>query len=116
MPLALVGIYQFIGTRRSFIAVGGGWLFFRTEPWGGGWIRLEDLTMAELRTPNGGVAHLRRDDPSFRSRLVTTPASFDVPSELQHQVALQVLSHSPTMDEDAREVLDGWAHAAPRSL
>src|ERR1039457_4433418 len=45
------GLYQFLGARRRYAAVGQGWLYLRTEPFGSGkWARFADIQTIKVRS------------------------------------------------------------------
>jgi len=45
------GLYQFLGARRRYAAVGPGWLYLRTEPFGSGkWARFDDIQTIKVRS------------------------------------------------------------------
>ena len=113
LPIALAGLYQVAGARRAYIAVGAGWIFFRSEPWGGGWARTADLTSAEVSKPRqGGVPFLRLTGPSFVARLSLITQPSGTPSDLQREIGRELLRNPPPMEQDARDVLESWADKA----
>jgi hypothetical protein len=113
LMMALVGLYQVAGARRAFIAVGAGWIFFRTEPWGGGWIRTANLTSAALSKPRqGSVPFLRLTGPSFVARLSLVTQPLGGLSDLQREIGRELLRNPFPMEQDARDVLETWADKA----
>lgn len=113
LPIGLAGLYQVAGARRAYIAVGAGWIFFRSEPWGGGWTRTTDLTSAEVSKPRqGAVPFLRLTGPSFVARFSLITQPLGSPSELQREIGRELLRNPPPMEQDTRDILESWADKA----
>lgn len=115
VPIALLSLYQMLRARRAFIAVGRGWVYFRSAVTGASWTRVEGITSVTVHVPRGGMATLRLSGPDFQARMALTSMTVQRPSALHRDLARQVQAQQPETDEKARAVLERWAHARPAS-
>lgn len=107
MPLAALASLAWVEVRRSYIAVGDGWLYVRTRLVGGGWTFFSSLESGKV-TGKGGATLLLRG-PSFCGRLAVRSASMRRPTKFHGELARQVLAQRIELSAQARFVLKAWA-------
>jgi hypothetical protein len=106
--LAPLGLHQILAARRSFVAVGPGWLAVRAEAFGqGSRSRVSDLAVVKVWRPSRGPDLLiikARDGSTFRFGLGDANRVTDLRKELARQVLASPVQISP----DAGEHLRCW--------
>jgi hypothetical protein len=108
LPVTVIWLYMFFGSRRSFAAVGEGWLFIRTEAFGKGlWAPFSEMRTVRVRTGNGGVPLLQLTT-SKRRHFRFGLANPSEATPMRRELARQALASSASITPEARAYLLGW--------
>lgn len=108
LPVTIIWVYMFFGARRSFAAVGDGWLFVRIEAFGQGlWAPFSEMRTVRVRTGNGGVRLLYLTTSKRRHFRFGLANPSDA-TPMRRELARQALASSATITPEARTYLQGW--------
>lgn len=107
MPLAALASLAWVEVRRSYMAVGDGWVYVRTRLVAGGWTSFSSLESGKV-TGKGGTTLLLRG-PSFRGRVPVRDASMRRPADFHGELARQLLAQRIELSAQAQFVLKAWA-------
>lgn len=105
--LALLGVLAWVEARRTYVAVGDGWLYVRRF-FGGAWTSLSSLESGWV-TGRGGATLLLRG-PSFRARVPVHELSLRRPTAFHGELARRVLAQRLDLSAQAAFVLRAWAN------
>jgi hypothetical protein len=105
----VLGLYQFLGARRRYAAVGPGWLYLRTEPFGSGkWARFADIQT--IKVPSGGslIPLLLLTTKRRRVRFTFDLRQPDLRTPVRQALAQQALASTASISPDASKYLHNW--------
>ena len=108
LPVTVIWLYMFFGARRSFAAVGEGWLFIRTEAFGKGlWAPFSEMRTVRVRTGSRGVRLLYLTTSKRRHFRFGLANPSDA-TPMHRELARQALASSADISPEARTYLQGW--------
>jgi hypothetical protein len=107
LPLTALALLAWVEVRRSYLAIGDGWVYVRTRLDGGRWTFRSRLESAKI-TGKGGTTMLLRG-PSFRGRVPVRAALMRRPTDFHRELARQLLAQRIELSDQARLVLQAWS-------
>jgi hypothetical protein len=108
LPVTVIWLYMFCGVRRSFAAIGEGWLFIRTEAFGKGmWAPFSEMKTIRVRTGSGRVRLMYLTTSKRRHFRFSLGNPSDA-TPMRRELARQALASSASITPEARAYLQGW--------
>jgi hypothetical protein len=103
------GLYQFLGARRRYAAVGQGWLYLRTEPFGSGkWARFSDIQTIKVRSGGSLMPLLLLTTKQRRVRFTFDLRHPDLRTPVRQALAQEALASTASISPDASKYLHKW--------